>query len=265
VILLCTAPGKHGDILWSLPTVRAVGETFRTSVDLLVSERYGTHRDLLALQPYIRHVHVSSRWREADGRSAWEPFESALHHEPLETPEHDRVIHLGYRSRPDKPLPEFIYAQAASAVRDVSLAPLRLDIPWIEVRSSSRPPSPVITVGWSDDRREYQAALVRRLQQAFPSVTFVSLAPDADWIEAARQIESSDLFLGSCSALHVVACALGRPAVIVEPDGRRWDPVLYPFGTNGPRTYAVRTSGAVADDVSPMARVLDQVLARTCG
>ena len=265
MIVLCTIPGKHGDILWSLPTVRAVGGAFRTRVDLLISERYGTHRELVERQPYIGRVHVSNRWREAHSESAWEPFDSALHHEPLETPECDRLIHLGYQARPDRSLPEFIYAHAAAVLADVSLAPLRLDVPWIDVRSPKRSSMPVIAVGWSNEQLDYKSAVTRELQQLLPSVTFAAIPPNTNWIDAAQQIASSDLFLGCCSALHVVACAVGTPALIVEPDSRRWDAVLYPFGTDGPRTHLFRASGIALDDAPRIARTMDAVPSRRGG
>ena len=256
---LCTIPGKHGDILWSLPTVRAIADTRGTPVDLLISDRYASHRELIERQPYIGRVHTSSRWRHVDGDSAWAPFDGALHYEPLDPPDADHVIHLGYRRRPDRPLAQFIYAQAAASVGGI-LAPLQLDQPWLEASSPTPGVTPVIALGWSDDQIEYKTVLSRRLAQAFPLVTFVPVA--RNWLRAAEQIESADLLVGCCSALHVVACALGTPALIIEPDSRRWDPILYPHGTEGWQTQLVRARGVLADDIPQIEREIDERLRR---
>jgi hypothetical protein len=60
------------------------------------------------------------------------------------------------------------------------------------------------------------------------------------WETAAGLIASSQLFLGCCSALHVLACGLGVPVVLMEPNPHRHHVNFYPYGTEGPRVTLVR-------------------------
>ena len=53
------------------------------------------------------------------------------------------------------------------------------------------------------------------------------------WPQAARHIRHAKVFLGDCSALHVLAVALGTPVVLVEPMEARWNPIFYPLGMDG--------------------------------
>src|SRR5262245_63210788 len=61
--IACTMPGRHGDILWALPTVRALAEQAGAPIDLVISEKYGSLKDLIRRQPYIADVVVLADWQ----------------------------------------------------------------------------------------------------------------------------------------------------------------------------------------------------------
>ena len=53
--ILCTFPGKVGDIIWSLPTVRAISRFYSTPVEFACSRGFGKNGldTLLKSQDYI--------------------------------------------------------------------------------------------------------------------------------------------------------------------------------------------------------------------
>lgn len=260
--ILCTMPGKYGDILWGLPTVRAISETFDVQVDLIVSTDYSDHRDLLRRQSYIRDVRPWSSWESpAPGAASWSPFDNTLHYLPRDLPrdlpECDRVFHLGYRRAPDRPLPAFIYDEVTRLAPDIAFRPLDLDRPWIQAAATTSRPvhrrdAPMaVAVGWSSNAAAWKRDVTMALQERFTSTRFIpvmtagavddtwkalwcfDMAPAADWVAAAERVAESRFFVGCCSALHVLACAMGMPALVVEPDENRWDAAFYPYGTDG--------------------------------
>jgi hypothetical protein len=142
-----------------------------------------------------------------------------------------------------------------------SLRPLDLDRPWITIDPIANP-SP-ITLGWTDEHFELKVGLTSLclLQAQDPTrIINVSWSPrwQAEWWEAswghpapaegvlgswrgvAKILAGAQVFCGDCSALHVLACALGIPTVIMEPNPHRHHPIFYPYGMDGRRVQVVR-------------------------
>ena len=59
------------------------------------------------------------------------------------------------------------------------------------------------------------------------------VAEGSNWVDAAAKIKKAKFFLGCCSALHVLACALGKSVVMVEPNAARHNPIFDPYGKTG--------------------------------
>ncbi len=237
---LVTFPGRFGDIAWMLPTARAISEAIGEPVDLQIAGEFTSMVDLLLQQPYLRSVWADPRWGMSQG---WEA--------PRLPEDHDRVIHLGYRRWPALPLP---YETAQQG----GLIDIDLEWPWITVEPWRLVPDPVVC-GWSDCHFELKVGLLALLGEraalcdedgnpwysrnlAAPGSRWVTEARGAatSWLEAAQRIAAADLFLGDCSALHVLAVALGKPCVIVEPMAARHNSVFYPYGMDGPQVRVVK-------------------------
>ena len=60
--IVFTMPGRFGDVLWAMPSARAVAETFDQPVTVVLSPKYGSLADLLRLQPYIAEVVIDPAW-----------------------------------------------------------------------------------------------------------------------------------------------------------------------------------------------------------
>jgi hypothetical protein len=64
------------------------------------------------------------------------------------------------------------------------------------------------------------------------------------WEHAAAWISRAAVFLGDCSALHVLACAIGTPCVLMEPNEARHHEIFWPYGKTGPQvTQVLGTDG----------------------
>ena len=258
--ILCTFPGKFGDLLWALPTVRAISEVW-TPVDLLIPERFRSIKPLLSGQPYLDRVIVDPAWVVYDTA----PMTPRVP-QPLADP-YEAVTHLGYEDWPDRPLAEYVYA--CEQRHTSPIGPLDLDRPWIQpVHTVSQPaPAPRVIVGWSDEHFELKMGILLLLAARFKDQEFWwlrqwggradeidtqwtfrdSFQPmgvfgpkvgviRTDWVAAAALMATGTVFLGCLSALWVLANALGLPTVICEPAPARHHPI---FWRESPKNHLV--------------------------
>lgn len=223
---LCTMPGRHGDILWSLLTARALAEQFGEPVDLAIAGKYGSISPLLQEQPYIRLVFTLDTWQIQETapitpREA--PLPPAMHW--------DRIYHLGYESWPTPDLPRDVARRTGVEID--------LERPWI----SAVPIKESIVVGFSDEWFEMKVGLVELLTRGRHHGLITAAKGSRwdreygafiySWVDMAEKIAGADLFLGCCSALHVLAVGLGKPCVIYEPNKDRHNSVFWPLGMDG--------------------------------
>lgn len=282
--LLCTHPGRHGDLLWALPTIRALAEKYGEPATLLISAKYGSDGflDLLNQQPYLAAIRATD----------WQIEESAPIHPriPPTLPPADRIFHLGYTGWPSQSLP---HETALIAYRQlVDYGETRFDIdldrPWITHREQGR--GQEIAIGFSDEYFELKYGLCELLDlqwatdmqwdvcdhcgQDRPSdqlAYWPSARPGsrwetearcrpASWIEAAQTIAQAQVFLGCNSALHVLAVGLGKPCVIMEPNPQRWNDIFWPLGKTGRVRLVLGGDGLPTFDARHTADTLREVL-----
>jgi hypothetical protein len=83
----------------------------------------------------------------------------------------------------------------------------------------------------------------------------------SSWEESAAILAHTSVFLGCNSGLHVLALALGKPVVMMEPSEARWNPISFPFGPGGPEVTLVRgNDGKPTWDARHVADALQHVL-----
>ncbi len=238
--ILCTHPGKFGDLLWALPTIRALAEAYQGPIDLQIPAALGSIAELLIAQPYIGAVRVDDRWVVQDTAPA----------SPREPPgilaAADRVCHLGYAGWPGPTLAEDVYLRVEQDRKGAgeprwALPPLDLGRPWITVDPPGDPLND-LAIGFTDEWFELKYGVVKLAVPRPVRTMNLSTSPrweaeggvlGMDWLEAAEEIAASRVFLGCCSALHVLAVALGTPVVIMEPNPQRHHPTFYPLGMTG--------------------------------
>jgi len=270
--ITCTFPGRYGDLLWALPTMRALAEASGDPVDLIISGKYGSIAPLIQTQPYIGSVQVLREWEVQETAPIQPNFP------PLDLADGLRpVIHLGYPGWPDRPLPEYIWKIAK--LQYPTIAPLDLDKPWITVPSSPGPPHRVLVVGFSDEWFELKYGIAYLLDSALgndpqgnPQLTLWPSSyeggrwhregglPPCSWVETSHVINASDVFLGCCSALHVLACALGKKIVLMEPNEHRWNDIFYPYGKTGRVTLVLGNDGRPTFDARHVRDAIQKAL-----
>ena len=255
--ILVTFPGKFGDILWALPSVRALAEATGASIDLAVAPPYASLCPLIEAQPYVGRAFAIPDWAVVE-TAPMTPWQAP------KVEGYDAQIDLGYRGWPDQPLAQYTFARlrAEACWAAIAESALELGRPWITA------PFDVVdgeicdekelgvTVGFSDDHFElkyglYQLVLGEWDYAALHPTNHVVLAPQGSrwhreggthpstWYQAAVDIAQSHVFFGCCSALHVVAVALGVPVVMMEPASARHNDIFFPLGTQGPQVTLV--------------------------
>lgn len=261
--ILCSFPGKHGDLLWALPTIRAIGETYGVPVDLMISPPIAGLQPLLEKQTYIRAVHICSEWRLLDTAPVT----------PRKPPcvvktegSYERIVHLGYRAWPDPDCARHTYETAQQSC-DRPLAPHDLNRPWLIPPYEL--PHHDLAIGFTDEHFELKYGVRGLLVQRFPSYCEVSTSPrwlaeagvyGSNWATAAAWIRSARVFLGCCSALHVLACAVGTPAVLMEPNPQRHATVFYPYGKTGRVRLVTGNDGQPTFDARAVRHAIQEAL-----
>ena len=296
-MILCTMPGKYGDILWALPTVRALAQQVDGPIDLMVSAAYGNLCPLIERQSYINRCVANLDWieRPDGGVAPFAPYRPAAV-DAADTKiffpanaagdiigEYDRVIHLGYQRWPQNQLAYEIYLNAVSQWGDSHqglTSTFDLDVPWIEAPSLEVGGGPVppldVLICWSEEWAELKAGVTGALSYALhPQFSTTEIRPrhsryyewpmglsldDATWEQTAAWIAKAPVVLTCLSAQWVLANALGRQVVIMEPSEARHNPIFFydaprnhlVLGNDGKPTFDAR---AVVDAVR--ARVRD--------
>lgn len=250
-------PGRFGDLLWALPTVRTLSEKYGGAARLYIAGEFASIAPLIQEQPYIADVIPLASWGLTPPNEWQAPIPDA----------EGTVIHLGYRGWPTKPLP---YAVAEQAGVEIDI-----NRPWIQIEGPYPPTE--IAIGFTEAWFELKLGLViATLNDKRGDPPYLVLTPrgtrwrteargvavyETTWLEAAGVIRNSDLFFGDCSALHVLACAMGKPVVLMEPMEARWNPIFYPYGMDGPHVTVVKgNDGRPTFDARACAAALKKAL-----
>ena len=259
--VVCTMPGRFGDILWALPTVRAIARYHDQKVELAVSAKYERIVPLVTAgaREYISRAYGVDSW-VVEETAPMTPSRPPALWRALKLAK--VVHHLGYEEWPKTQLPYDIMARAGVGLSDVfSLIPRReaatgaalsgehirgLLSPWIQVAPSDFPPD--ISIGFTDEWAELKVGLILALADAFPTHTMEVVVPagsrlieewpilrsiyrvsvtKTDLLTAARIIRGSKVFVGCLSSLGVLAQSMGVPGVFVEPSTERHHPIFW--------------------------------------
>lgn len=241
--ILVTHAGRHGDCLWALPTVRAIAETCGEPVDFCISKKYGGLVPLIQEQDYIRTAFSDMTW-EIQESAPISPPEPPLEHRPMGGGKYDKTIHLSFRGWPEAPtLAEGYWLNGQRAEPGIGVMEKGLDLgrPWIRVPE----PQPCdYTVGFTDEYFEMKYGIACILSDDLsPDWVARGLAAPGSrwqveggtyptsWLEAAEMIAGARVFLGCLGGLAVLAAALGKPRVLVEPNEQRHHPVFQHWDT----------------------------------
>jgi len=113
--IACSHPGKIGDCIYSLPTVREIADKYNTKIDFFSSWYCADLKQLFEYQSYIDNFYVLSNYVIERWDMGIQPWE-------MPVPEgYDKVFHLGFRGIPHMYLPYFIGKQVGVFPRPMEL------------------------------------------------------------------------------------------------------------------------------------------------
>ena len=98
-----THPGKLGDLIYALPSIRDLSLHLGTSVDILISSLCISARSLLQYQPYINKVIIDYDYKPVHEHRGFQPYELNF---TDKTHNYESIFHLGYREKDEYPLEE---------------------------------------------------------------------------------------------------------------------------------------------------------------
>lgn len=281
--ILCTHPGRFGDVLWALPTCRALYKQAEAAdereahplgppkdhhIILGLSENYRSLAEFLSrnsVAPYLRSVMPIDGWRIQESApitpripppmEGWKLDSMMFHGEQVDT-----VHHLGYEGWPEPDLPRDV---ARRILPSVCRPAWSLD-PWLQIKPGhlhNPTHQPLhVAVCWTEEWIELKMGIFlslldhlwpvcwhliyppgsRHREWGWINYEYTGISPvEGDWIAAAQTIAACDVVLACNSALHVLAVAIGKPVVMVEPNPHRHNRVFYPLGMNGPEVTVV--------------------------
>lgn len=291
---LCTFPGRYGDLIWALPTMRAISRRIGAPVDLQIAGEFASIRPLVQQQPYSGAVITSGDWTLTPPE-AWKPPTVPYWLRPTgagyTSGEYDLVLHLGYRRWPELGLPfETMQTLVEHAGWPDALGPmgfdqLHLEEPWITVPAA--PGSPDLVIAFSECHFELKLGLtillLAQLARTDPDLTYRILTPkgsgwktatwpewrsieEADWLGYARRLQGARVALCCNSGAHVLAVAMGVPVILYEPMESRHNEIFLPLGWQGPQvTVPFGNDGHPTLDYRHVADTIRAVLARAQG
>ena len=237
--------GKYGDLIWSLPAVRAAARALGNPVRLWLPESLGSIAPLLRRQDYIADVILDPEWKILDTApvTPWLP-------PVVSGSAGESVIHLGHREWPTDILPRYsmslLQQQWREAWGPVPGLELCLEEPWIT--ASCRLARCNIIAAYSDEWIELkygvtaavaaelgkEIAILRAIGSRwdeFPEIEGCVTFRERNWLDAADELASRELALGSLSALSVLAAAVGTPRVLFEPNEHAHHPIFQHWDT----------------------------------
>lgn len=230
-------PGRFGDLLWALPTARALAEQDGEHVRLFIPPSIAALKPLLEQQgDYLTAVEVIDDWQVLDTAPA----------SPRTPPGKEYLRSLGYIDWPKLALP---YDVANNFnLLDATTDPTFFR-PWITMLpldynlASGRHR---LVVHWTDRWFELKLGILAELKRALSQEVYCQWyaapgsrmagagAVEAGWVALARALSGADLVLTDCSAAHVLAAAVGvRTVLVVEPEPDRHHFIFWPGSTAG--------------------------------
>lgn len=238
--ILCTFSGKYGDILWSLPTARALSFLHGCKVDFATMPQYKSLIPLLEKQFYIEKAMVFDDWILHHSNYGDQPWLPPSHQKCGGTTNcqsgWERCYHLGYRAHPGLP-----FGQPNMAVMDYIAwqqgVKLKDPLPFIgglcdrvvvskvyagfdrELRATVV--DDFVTYAFNEQYKEMKDKFLEALREKLGiRVRLVDVTRYA-WLEAAEYIQGSLAFVGCRSANWVIANGLNKWILCYEPHPAR--------------------------------------------
>jgi hypothetical protein len=219
--VLTTFSGKYGDILWALPTVRAVANFMaQEKVDFGIMPQYRSLLPLLNFQTYIDKAFVIEDWECTGSPYGDQPWL------PQHVPQgYERAFHLTYRGHPGihcAPLPLIDFIAEQQGMRLVNPIPF-IDVPAGFFRAKNEPEinchaAYAFSAGAAEAKAKFLDIVIG---QAGNNIAWIDASKE-DWMTAALLIKLATCFVGSRSSNNVIAHGVGQKNIFIyEPESSR--------------------------------------------
>ena len=219
---LCTFSGKHGDILWSLATVREISKAAGKPVDFACMPDFRGVIPLAARQPYVRHAFAIEGWDCAHTGCGAQPGTPP----DKSCDGYANVRHLTYCPGPNCPLVIYIAKQQGLILPEGPLPFLEADaVPYAEGEL------PRVGFAFTPENGGLKQRLLNSLAaKLHGQANLVNIAA-LPWLDAANMMASAAVFVGCRSGNMVIAHGLAKPIIGYEPNhGRLQSMFSCPFG-----------------------------------
>lgn len=244
---LATFSGKYGDILWSLPTVRALWQMTSEKLDFATMPQYRGLSELIAAQPYVSRAFVIEDWQLMHSNHGDQPWHPPARIEQ----EYERCWHLGYRGHPgmngnpDLCLMDYIANQ--QGIKFVATNPpvpfltvpgKPQEFPWEVLHGDwkSTTETSYVALGFNDQYPDLKSAFRNRVLELLPTIKMVDVTK-LSWLNATLAIKRAECFIGCRSAMAVLAHGVGQKVITYEPHPARHQSGMFghvfgcPWGT----------------------------------
>ncbi len=214
--LACTHPGKLGDALYALPTIRELSRRHGKLVDFYTSSYCEPLRKLFEAQHCIDRFIVAPRYVLRDFSCGGQPWQI-----PIDEP-YAATYQLGFRGLPHEPLPDYISASAhlppGLPIRyDFEPTEPEIDEPYIVV--APRPTIPVFRE--LPERSPVRIVEIGGAGEGTGSPLVIDKT-GIDMLDVLPLLARARAFVGYHSAMLVLANGFPIPKVVWTPPGAFW-------------------------------------------
>jgi len=213
----CTHPGKIGDTIYALPTVRKIAGILKTKSDFYTSEYCRPLKRLFEYQNCINRFYMPDSYvieRMDMGVQPWRV--------PVDLTQYDRVYHMGFRWVPDKAIPDFICESIGMA------PPVEIKYEYPDFETINGPYIIVAPRGETSYKETFKGVIE---SSPIPAVVvggvgdYIGVGIDqtgVDFLETTTWIAKSVGYVGLMSSQLAIANGFNIPK-IAPHDGIHWD------------------------------------------
>jgi hypothetical protein len=218
--VLCTFPGKAGDILWSLPTARAIARITGEPVDFAVMPYYESLLPLLQEQEYISRAFTLADWHRTGSAHGDQP--EVPQNREIEQ-QYAQTWHLGYRAHPGITAPDFNLCNFVAAQQSIVLQ--QPVVPFLKVRQElvehAQASGDYVAMAFNEQYDEQKQKFRNEFKVRCPREVAVVWMPDLRWEVVPSTIAGALAYVGDRSSNWVIAKGVDAQALTYEPHPHR--------------------------------------------
>lgn len=222
-MIACTHPGKMGDALYALPSIRKIYEITGEKADFYTSKYCAPLKDLFEFQECINNFYMPDNYvveRMDMGVQPWRV--------PVDMSLYNKTYHFGFRRVPDRAIHEFIAIEAGLALP----VEIRYDIPMASIvpvnnvviapRGETTYKSLFREVALLSLKKGYEVYIIGGFGDNTLDVPEAKDLTGMSMLGTTFLLAQANAFLGLMSSQLVLANGFSMPK-IAPHDGRSWD------------------------------------------